>query len=299
MADLLFLPTTSQGYMYCLVVVDLFTSAFDIQEIKDKQSSTVLNAIKQIYKRKYVKKPYGSIRTDGATDFKGVFQKWLYKESILHKVSIPNRHSQMSTVDSLCKQLGRLFMGYLNTIEEQTGKRAREWTTAVPLIRKYLNEYRKKDLKNVEYPNSKHFFDPEFASKYNIGDVVYYKLDTPKDSLGHNQSTPVFRTGDSRYSKIPKKITKVILMNTKPFYRYILEGIDNVSYTERQLFRAGVNETESKFEVHKIIGDKYTNGIQYYKIWWKGELKKNATFEPEDQLIQDGLQSMIDEYNDD
>ena len=79
MADLLFLPTTSQGYMYCLVVVDLFTSAFDIQEIKDKQASTVLNAIKEIYKRKYVKEPYGSLQTDSATEFKGIFQKWLYR----------------------------------------------------------------------------------------------------------------------------------------------------------------------------------------------------------------------------
>lgn len=38
MADLLMLPTTKSGYKYCLVMVDLSTHEFDIEEMKNKNS---------------------------------------------------------------------------------------------------------------------------------------------------------------------------------------------------------------------------------------------------------------------
>ena len=36
---------------------------------------------------------------------------------------------------------------------------------------------------------------------------------------------------------------------------------------------------------------------KYYLIWWSGYLKKDATWEPEKQLIEDGLKKEIDDYN--
>src|SRR5438552_382523 len=79
MADLLFLPTDKAGYKYLLVVVDLATDEFDIEPLKDKQPKNVLDAMLKMFKRKYIKTPYASIKTDDGTEFKGVFHKWLYE----------------------------------------------------------------------------------------------------------------------------------------------------------------------------------------------------------------------------
>lgn len=298
MSDVLFLPESAKG-KYLLVVVDLATNAFDIEPMHDKSSYTVLKALKQIYKRKYVKKPFGSFQSDSGTEYKSVVKDWLYDESILHKVALPNRHSQNSVVESLNKSLARLFMGYLNTLEEKTGKVQRDWSVIIPTVREKLNEYRanKRDFDDVEFPNDDHFFNAQFDSKYAIGDIVYYKLDWAESALGHKQPTPNFRAGDSRYSRVPKKIKKVILMNTKPYYRYVLESLPNVSYTEQQLMKAGKKETDTKYKVKQIIDDKMIGGKKHYKIWWEGEKKNQATFEPATELIKDGLKSMIDEYN--
>ena len=52
-ADLLFLPE-DKGYKYALVVVDIATGKTDIEPLKTKQSKEVLDAMKRIYKRKYL-----------------------------------------------------------------------------------------------------------------------------------------------------------------------------------------------------------------------------------------------------
>ena len=49
MADLLFLPKTPSNYKYLLVITDIFNSKFDIEPIKNKESQTVLNALKKKY----------------------------------------------------------------------------------------------------------------------------------------------------------------------------------------------------------------------------------------------------------
>ena len=81
MADLLYLPD-DDGYKYLLVMTDVITHAFDIEPIKNKESATVLKAMKDIFKRKYLKKPKASLRTDNGTEFKGVFHKYLYDNNI-------------------------------------------------------------------------------------------------------------------------------------------------------------------------------------------------------------------------
>ena len=50
MADLLELPETKKGYKYLLVVVDLATDEFDIEPIINKDSLTVVDAMKTMLK---------------------------------------------------------------------------------------------------------------------------------------------------------------------------------------------------------------------------------------------------------
>lgn len=297
MSDILFLPETKEKYKYCLVVVDLANGEFDIEPLRTKEADETKKAILSMFKRSYIKKPYASIQTDGGKEFKGSMDKWMYDESIFHKETVPDRHSQMSVVESLNKQLGRLFNGYMNGVEAKTGKQYNEWTDVIDKVREELNKIRKKNLPKdwttYDYP------DPDFdkESKFKVGDVVYYKLEVPRNMLGHKQSTKNFREGDVRWNiKEPRKIVNVIPYAGKVPYRYMLEGMTNVSYTAEQLMKAPEQEKDTKYEVKEIIGEKTMKKEKYYLVWWKGYKKAEATYEPEKQLIEDGLESYIDEF---
>ena len=79
---------------------------------KDKSGKQLTNseAIKKIFKRPHLNEPYASIRTDNGKEFKGVFSKWMYNESILHRIAEPYRHQQLANVENLNRTLGRLLM---------------------------------------------------------------------------------------------------------------------------------------------------------------------------------------------
>jgi hypothetical protein len=300
MADLLEFPETKEKYKYLLVVVDLASDEFDIEPLKNKTPDTVLDGFKtMITKRKHISKPYASIRTDNGTEFKGIFHKWLSDNDILHKVNLPNRHKQLANVESLNKLLGRLFNGYMNMKEEETGKVYKEWTDILNIVRKELNKSRKIKLDKTFNPDKhKNTFSIEKAGepKFKLGSVVHEKLDWAESALGKKQPTPNFRVGDYRYSTVPKKIIKIITMNDFPYYRYMLEGLPNVSYSDYELIPSKFKQT--RYKVKKIIDRKVEGNKTYYLIWWDKFKKGEATWEPETQLRKDGLGSMIEEFND-
>jgi hypothetical protein len=143
MADLIEMPETKNKNKYILVIIDLATNEFDIEPLKNKSAEDVLLGSKKIFKRSYLKVPYASIRTDNGKEFKGVFQTFCDDNNIFHKVNIQNRHTQLANVDSLCNQLKRLFNGYMNHKEEETGKVYKNWDDITDKIRKGLNKIRK------------------------------------------------------------------------------------------------------------------------------------------------------------
>jgi len=131
-------------------------------------------------------------------------------------------------------------------MEQQTGETYREWDEILDDVRKELNKFRKREMpKNVsdyDYP----FHDQTYISRYKVGDWVHYKLDYPQTALGKKQPTPQFRTGDYRYSNEPVQIVKVITMNQSPYYRYMLEGIPNASYSEYDLLKSYRGQSKRK-----------------------------------------------------
>lgn len=245
MADLLFLPTAKFGFKYLFCIVDLATDEFDIEPIKNKEPATVLKAMKKCFDRDFVSEPEYTLKTDSGTEFKGVFHKWLYDENIYHKVAPPHRHSSMGNVESLNRQLGRLFNGYMNKMEEKTGKRYNNWTDIVGTVRTKLNAARKKELPDnineYEYPvqedlrkEGKRYV--QIKPKFRVGSYVYYYLDHPVNALGKKQPTAARREGDYNWSRTGKRIERIVTMGGQgALYRYVLEGIPGVSYTERQL----------------------------------------------------------------
>lgn len=297
MADILDLPTTKHGYKSCLVVVDLASDAFDIEPIKNKESKTTLQALKTIFKREYLNEPYMSLTTDDGSEFKQVFHKWLYDEGIDHRVTKPYRHKQMANVEALNKQLGRLFNGYMNRVERETGKVFKEWTQAIPIIREELNKIRIKKLPKSVLDMKPPHFNLDAEPKYKVGDLVYYKYDYPHDALGNKQPTHNFRMGDFKFNPTPKKIKKVLIFPEEPTFRYMITGIKNASYSEHELMPAKAEETEEKYEVKELIGKKKLKNIIYYLVWWKCYTKNKSTWKKRADLIEDGLGDIVEAYD--
>jgi len=293
MADILMLPETEEGFKYLLVVVDLATDEFDIEPMKTKQPEEALKAIKTMFKRKFIDEPYASIRTDGGTEFQGVFAKWLYDENIMHKKALPDRHKQMANVERLNKDLGRLFNGYMNAMEEETGEEYRQWTDVLDKVRKDLNKIRKKDVSKND-PVTDEYPVPKFVEpKYKVGDIVYHISEVPRNALGHKQPTKNFRMGDYRWNMTPRKIVKVLPYPNDVQVRYVLDHMPNVSYAEYELKPA--KEKVEKFVVKQILDKKVEKKKIFYKVWWKGYKKEEATWEPKSELEKD-ISALIEQY---
>lgn len=295
MADLLMLPKTSKGNRYLLVVVDLYTDEFDIEPLKTKTPVEVLKAFKNMFKRPYISKPYASVATDQGGEFMGVFHKYLYNNSIFHKRTRKGRHSQLANVERLNRTLGRLLNGYMNAVELRTKKRFNNWDEKriLDIIRVELNKYRKE--RNIEIMKDFQYEPPytsKKGSKYDVGDIVHVKLDVPKDALGNEHNDENFRMGDFRFEHFGRKIKRVLNYDTG--YRYLVEGINNASFTDNQLLPS--KDKDTKYEVKKIIGKKKINGKINYLIWWKNYPKKEASYVPRDQLIVDGLKDEIKKF---
>jgi hypothetical protein len=270
MADLLELPETKKGFKYLLVVVDLATDEFDIEPITNNKSLTVVDAMKRMFKRRYIKKPYASIRTDGGAEFKDAFDKFCYENNILHKVGVAGRHQQTANVERLNRELGRLIIGYLNSVEEKELKTFKEWVEIVPKIRTMLNDFRKKpegDPFTDIYPT----VDLKKQPKYKEGDVVYRMSEKPLDALGRKQPTQNFRMGDYRWDIVPRKIVRVLRYAGKVPIRYILENLPNVAYAEYELMPA--EEKEALYIVESVKAKRTIRGEKQLLIKWKGYKK--------------------------
>jgi len=296
MTDLLQLPKTKEGFQYLFVITDLATNKFDIEPIKDTKSESAVKALKTIVKRGILKLPEISIKSDGGSEFKGAFDTYLKKEGIYHSVGTAYRKTQLAPVERLNRSLARLLMNYLNKKEVETRGVYMNWTDILPTIRTDLNEFRERDIDKLKEYQSKSYFDASKAKtpEFNIGDVVHYKLMKPVTIRGHQIKDTKFREGDRRFSIDTKEVINILYYPDEPFYRYKLKGLPHISFSSNEL-KTGTNK-ETTYVVKAIIGSKQMNKIKYYLVWYKGELKKDASYQKASDLIEDGLHPMIDLY---
>ena len=237
MADLLILPTEKFGYKYLLVIVDIWSGTFDMEPMKTKTAQATKQAFLNILKRKYINENnMASIRTDSGSEFKGQFFDFLKSNNILHRPSIPGRHKQLSKIDNLIRTISKFINGYMNQIEYTTKKRSVKWLEMLEIVRVELNKINKIPDGN---PYSLKIYDKYQTTinkkqKFKVNDIVIRKLDHPQNMLGKNQNTPQFRTGDLRWEiHKPRKIMKVLTYPNNT--RYLIEGLRNVSFTEKEL----------------------------------------------------------------
>jgi hypothetical protein len=293
-ADLLMLPKTKKDYRYLLVIVDLWSDEVDAQELKTKQPQEVLQAMKTIFKRPHLNKPF-YIRTDAGTEFKGNMADYLFDHSIFHSIALPGRHKQMGNVENVNKLLGRFLMTYLSNKEKKLKAPYNEWTDILRTVITEINKIRKRPDGDPFKPHKPANMDLIEKQKFKVGDLVYRKLDIPKNSMNNfEKSNPKFRMGDMRYDiEEPKKIKYVLYYPNN--VRYVLNGFPNVSYTEEEL-KFAENETDEKYAVRKIWDKKIIKKKIFYMVWWKKYLKKNSTWEPKNSLIEDGFEDEINDF---
>jgi hypothetical protein len=226
------------------------------------------------------------MKTDNGVEFKDEFSKFLKDNKILHRVSLPYRHQQLANVESLNKQVGNIFTLYMNDKEMETGEQYNEWTDIIKSVRKELNNHREIALPKYEDWKMPEF-DPIKAGepKFKLGEMVFYKIETPKNALNNRINDTKFRQGDFRYDPLPRKIVKVLYMPDYPYYRYMLKDLNNVSYSEYELLSS--KETEQKYYVEKFLNKKVENRKTYYLVKWKDYATKEATWEEKTELIKD------------
>ena len=81
-------------------------------------------------------------------------------------------------------------------------------------------------------------------------------------------------------------------MSTKPYYRYMLEGIKTNSFTDKQLLP--VKEAiDTTYNVKSIVNSKTIKNKLYYLVNYSDGDRLWIT---NDELLKDGLNNYIDDY---
>ena len=128
-------------------------------------------------------------------------------------------------------------------------------------------------------------------AKYKVGDFVKYLLEQPKNIFNEKMSGN-FRQGDLFYSNDTKKIVNVIFMSTKPYYRYMLEGISTNSFTNKQLLPVK-NVKDTTYNVNSIVNKKIIKKGTFYLVQY---FDNDRLWIAKDELLKDGLKNYIDDY---
>jgi len=302
MFDLLELPTTKKGNKYLLVGVDLWSNHIDIEPMKTKTANAVYNALQAIFKRKHIKyDDLAQFNTDDGNEFKGKVKEFFRKIGN-HKTAQPDRHQQQAPVENVNRIVGYILNMYMLKNEKEKGETYREWDEITDYVRTELNKKENRALRkdeDLQEPpdNWDSRFDETLKTdpEYKVGDIVYVRLDAPKDAVEKKKLHGKFRMGDMRFDDTPMRITGIVPFPSRSIpYRYLLEGKKRVSYAPWQLMTA--DEKEQKYDVKDLIDKRTHKKKLQYLVWWRGYKKSESTWQDRTELIKDGFQDYIDRY---
>mgnify|MGYP003386646427 CR=1 FL=1 len=237
MMDLIHFPVDKKNNMqYLLVVIDLWSKAFDIEPMSGRSAEATLRAFLAILKRRYINlENMRSMTSDDGSEFKKEFKKWFKKKSILHSVTLPGRHKQLQPIDGFIGLLSRFFNGVMVANQVKSKKVNNNWTSIVNTVRIQLNKIM---IRPDGDPRDLSIYDKfddsatDDNAKYKVGDEVLRRLDRPEDARGNTQKGK-FRTGDFRWAKKIETVEAVYYYPNN--IRYRLSGFKNVAYTEEEL----------------------------------------------------------------
>lgn len=234
MMDLIFLPDDN-GYKYALVVLDLATNNIDAEPVQNRQASTMVNALKNIFKRKFIKPPKAMVTTDAGNEFKDKFDKYCKDNGIFHRTTKVGRHQQLLPIDNKIALISKYLNIAMVSDELTTNKTSRKWTPRLTQLIKILNQpkylYKVKTDDEIQDMNVEIKGNPDL---YEVGTKVRVICDSPTDHLSGKRLHGRFRVGDVRFSKRIHTIKFVVLLPQQPAM-YIVDGMPHVYYTRNDL----------------------------------------------------------------
>ena len=263
--DILFMPYDEHNKeRYALVCIDMSSRLIDAEPLKNKDSSSVVSGLKQIYKRKILKQP-NQIDTDAGSEFKGAFHTYLMSNNIKHKVALPNRHSQVALAENANKRIAKPLFKRMLEEEILTGESSISWKDDLYDIVKEINKKtiirnkKKKKSANV----NEFMCNGDACNLLDIGAKVRHILDYPINFINKKRTGSLFRETDIRWSPDVHIITNILIKSNQPPL-YVIDDNENVAYTKNHLQLIDANEKMPiKSSIRKI---KRTRGKDVYII---------------------------------
>ena len=271
-ADLLYLPA-DDGFMYGLTVVDTGSRLTDCEPIKDKQASTVLNAIKKIYDRGILKIPEISLEVDAGSEFKNIFSKYFKDKNINIRVAQTGRSRQQGLVESRNGSIANILLKRMVAEELLTKEKSVEWVYYLPKLIVLINKHFYK--KEIKLTSKQILADVKTDGPTELlpkGTSVRVQLDKPVNVINGERLIGKFRVGDIRWSMDPTKIDRVQLIPNQPVL-YKLEGYEPL-YTREQLQIISKSvlppkSVQKKFIIDEILEKKKIKNKKCYKLSYK------------------------------
>ena len=294
-ADLLYMPDDN-GFKYGLTVVDTGSRKTDCEPMSDRTAKDALTAIKAIYKRGILKMPETSIQVDDGSEFKGVFKQYFESNNVYVRVAQSGRSRQQGLVENRNGLIAKTLLRRMTAEELLTKEKSVEWVHYLPKLIDFMN----KDyyMKKVFLSPEEIMADTKTSTKGKNNDImeagteVRVQLDKPIVSLTGKRAYGGFREGDVKWSMKPSEITRVQLIPNEPIL-YKIDGYKPL-YTRNQLQivdSAKSNLPPSTVQYKKIVKEilekKKVGKVNKYLIWWDGETKDQATYEPVDVMKKD------------
>ena len=314
--DLLFLPYNEDNKeRYALVVIDMSTRLIDAEPMKNKDSKSVVEAIKKIYKRNILNMP-SQIDSDSGSEFKGDFEVYLKQNNIKHKIALPNRHSQVGLAENANKRIAKPLFKRMLEEEILTNHSSVIWKTELLDVVDDINKLtikRNKIKSDKERKKVKPDILDEFKCNGDACDLipentnVRYLLDAPIDYITKKRIGSKFRETDLRWNPEESKVTRILLKPNQPPL-YIIDNNPNVAYRKDQLQIIKPHEimpdkktirplttkqNKNVYIINKLIQKRKNKGKIEYLVDWKGFDESDQTWEPRTQLIEDGMIDMI------
>jgi hypothetical protein len=308
--DLLFLPT-DDGYKYCLSVVDLALPRYiGAEKLKTKNADEVLKALLHIYKTsKFLKLPK-RIEMDSGTEFQGEFFNYFNKLHIDMVYKKTGRSRQQACVEAVNYALSYYLFKRMvsNEIAIKSEELIGDWINELPELVELINHEKEQSLlkpKKKQTAREKMSDNgvlpvglPDSYEVLPVGTKVRVIADEPRNLQNIKESGKGFRLGDIRWEVKPTTIKQLSLRGGQP-PMYLVDGIDNVSYTKSQLQvikddeRPPNKEAITKFIIYTLLDKKMVNRKPYYLVHWKGYDKKEATWVDAKEIPK----QFIDDYN--
>jgi hypothetical protein len=267
----------------------------------------VIEQLKDIYNGSILKTPK-MIQAD--SEFDNIEFKKAFPNTRI-KITRVGRHKSNGFAENRNYIIGRITHKRMNAEEvflnekQKNQHYSKNWVKYLPAIIKQINIHLKRKPEKININKIKPI---RFNKKQNgevlrilkIGTKVRVILEEPKDTK-NKKLHGKFRASDIRWDPKIYTIEDILYRPNHPI-RYILNDMKNTAFSKNELQIYNEKEkqipisTVEKYLVEKIIGKKKIKNKIYYLIKWLGYDKKENTYENKEDLIKDGFEDEIKEF---